>query len=163
LQVGSGDAVRNTRGQFVKGASGNPSGRIPVPKDIKDALAPYTVEAAETLVKIMRGEISVTEASASGRAAEQIVSRVHGTPRQAVEVTGSGALTVQPVTPPMTPKEVTQYVRTLLTSEETALGLPPPTKGMSDAERMRRIASSGKLVSPDMYTAIHGEASEDEY
>jgi hypothetical protein len=63
----------------------------------------------------------------------------------------------------MTPKEVTAYVRNLLTSEEAAVGLPPPAKGMSDADRIKRITCSGKFVSPDMYAAIHGEAGEDEY
>lgn len=39
---------------FPKGTSGNPKGRPPIPAEVKDAMASYTLEAIETLVEVMR-------------------------------------------------------------------------------------------------------------
>jgi hypothetical protein len=52
------------------------------------------------------------------------------------------------------PREVVDYVRKLLTNEEAAMGLPPAGR-MTEAERMKRITTSGQFLSPEMYEVLH--------
>ena len=61
----------------------------------------------------------------------------------------------------MHPKQVREYVQNLLAKEESNLGLPP-VKGMSDADRVKRITNSG-IISPEMYDALYGREGEHDY
>ncbi len=69
--------------QFVKGKSGNPAGRTPIPADVKEAAKAHTVTAIETLVNIMVN--GKNDASRVG-AANAILNRGWGAPKQTVDV-----------------------------------------------------------------------------
>ncbi len=74
---------------FVKGKSGNPSGKKPIPIDVKEAFRAHTMEAKDTLIEIMRDK----EAKSGDRvrAADIVLNRAWGTPEQSVAVSGSMA------------------------------------------------------------------------
>lgn len=69
---------------FVKGKSGNPSGRPKVDFEVRDAAREYGQEAILKLVSLMReGDPRV-----SASAAQALLDRGFGKPAQAVEVSG---------------------------------------------------------------------------
>ena len=70
--------------QFVKGQSGNPAGRPPVPPEVREAAKAKTVEAIETLASIMRDDKAPAAARVS--AATALLDRGHGRPAQSVQV-----------------------------------------------------------------------------
>jgi hypothetical protein len=72
---------------------------------------------------------------------------------QAIEHSGTADVTVQPIAPPLMPREVSVRVRELLTEGEAVAGLPPG-KG-SAASRLKAIVATGELA-PDLYEAIYG-------
>ena len=51
-------ANRDLSGKFVKGVSGNPSGRAKVPEEVKKVLKANTLSAVQTLVSIMENPTS---------------------------------------------------------------------------------------------------------
>lgn len=71
-------------GTFQPGQSGNPSGRPKVPEEIKSAFREHTLEAVETLVKIMNAP-GAKDADRL-RAAEVILDRGWGKAAQSMEV-----------------------------------------------------------------------------
>lgn len=88
-------APKKPRGRpFKKGQSGNPGGRKPVPKDIKDAFRNLTPKAIKTLEEALDegGAVAV-------RAAETIIERAWGRAPQSLEVSSpDGSMTPQTVT-----------------------------------------------------------------
>ena len=88
--------LREETGQFKKGQSGNPGGRPR--KDIRlvELAQEQTQKALDTLVRIMGDE----EAPHAARltAANSILDRAHGKPRQALEHTGKDGT---PLSPPL--------------------------------------------------------------
>jgi hypothetical protein len=71
---------------WQKGQSGNPGGRVKADPELKAIAREYTVDAIDTAVAIMRNP----EARDSDRlkAAEILLDRGHGKPRQELEHTG---------------------------------------------------------------------------
>lgn len=69
---------------FVKGQSGNPSGRPKVDKEVRDAARQYGEEAITKLVELMRGDDRRTAMAA----AQALLDRGYGKPAQAIEVSG---------------------------------------------------------------------------
>jgi hypothetical protein len=74
-------AVRDLSTRFKPGQSGNPSGRTPMPPEIREALKAATPRAVERLVELMESEDERVALTAS----ETVLSRVYGKPVQATE------------------------------------------------------------------------------
>ena len=76
-------AKRNKAGQFVKGVSGNPSGRKKIPEEVKKMLKESTTEAARLLIDTVHTE----NASLGYRldAAKEILNRVYGKSIQPID------------------------------------------------------------------------------
>lgn len=70
---------------WVKGQSGNPSGRPKVKLDLRELARSHTREAVETLVAVMRNER--TPAAARVSAATSLLDRGYGRPAQTVYAT----------------------------------------------------------------------------
>ena len=71
--------MRNSRGQYISGHSGNPSGR---PKDeykVAELARSYTSEAIDTLVELMRHG---KDERVRGTAAQALLDRGWGKPKQ---------------------------------------------------------------------------------
>ena len=69
---------------FVKGKSGNPSGRPKVPEEVKELARAHTVEAIRTLAEVM-GDPSAPHA-ARLNAAEKLLDRAWGKSESTVNV-----------------------------------------------------------------------------
>lgn len=70
--------------QFKKGQSGNPRGKTPVPKDIKEMLKGATPDACRLLCNTINDESAKLELRI--KCSEIVLDRVYGKPQQAVEV-----------------------------------------------------------------------------
>ena len=73
------DTIMKTRGsdgRFIKGVSGNPSGKPPMPAVIKELLQNATPDAVELLIETMKDESVKTDIRV--RCAETIIDRVLG-------------------------------------------------------------------------------------
>jgi hypothetical protein len=77
---------------FKPGQSGNPGGRSKAQIDVRNAAREYTQEAIDTLVLVMRNG----KPSEAAMAANSLLDRAWGKPRQEVEI--SGALQVEDLT-----------------------------------------------------------------
>jgi hypothetical protein len=73
------------RTAWVKGQSGNPSGRRRIVGDVREAARKYTTEAIETLAKIMRD--AKQPGAARAAAANALLDRGYGRPAQVVDAT----------------------------------------------------------------------------
>ena len=71
------------RGQWQPGQSGNPKGRPSIKGEVETLARTYTTEAIETLVDLMRNGFPDAVRAA---AANALLNRGWGLPRQAVEV-----------------------------------------------------------------------------
>ncbi len=74
---------RTEKGQFAKGASGNPGGRPRTDRTLRELAQVHTAEAIEALVAIMRSRKSAAASRVS--AAIALLDRGHGRPVQAME------------------------------------------------------------------------------
>lgn len=74
---------RDAKGRFVKGTSGNPTGRPKIPEDVKTMLKSATVEAAELLISTVKDPH--VQISYRIDAAKEILNRVYGKPTQPLD------------------------------------------------------------------------------
>lgn len=84
-------SIRSKTGQFVKGLSGNPSGRPKANPEIKEILKAASVDAAKRLVELMQcnnEKIALT-------AVIEILNRTEGKPRESVSMDVNGGLDVR--------------------------------------------------------------------
>lgn len=70
--------------QFPPGVSGNPAGRPPLPPEYKAAIAMLEPEAMEVLRDVLQDEAHPRRQ----QAAEYVLNRTQGRPRQTVEISG---------------------------------------------------------------------------
>jgi len=71
--------VRNSRGQYISGHSGNPSGRPKDENKVAELARSYTSEAIDTLVELMRHG---KDERVRGTAAQALLDRGWGKPKQ---------------------------------------------------------------------------------
>ena len=83
-------ANRDERGRFVKGASGNPSGRPAVPQSVRDALVELVPEAIAIKRQILRDPEAPLNLKNS--VADSVLDRVYGKPIPAPEPDDGGAI-----------------------------------------------------------------------
>lgn len=84
----SGPVVQTSKARaclFVKGQSGNPSGRPKIPPNVRDAARSLTMTALRTLEEVCANGVSE---AARVAAAQAILDRAWGKPQQHVELTG---------------------------------------------------------------------------
>lgn len=83
---------RDEAGRFVKGFSGNPSGRpSPQNAEVKDILRAASVPAAKKLVELLESKTD----KIVFQAAQEILNRTEGKPKEAIEMDLSGGLDVR--------------------------------------------------------------------
>ena len=75
--------MRDTGGKFVKGQSGNPTGRPKVVGELRDLARTHTEDAVNTLVSICNDKDAPHAARAA--AAVALLDRGHGRPSQNIE------------------------------------------------------------------------------
>lgn len=83
-------ANRDAAGRFVKGVSGNPSGRKAVPENIRMALTELVPEAIEVKKRILRDKSASLDLK--NRVADSVLDRVYGKPTAVSETNGGEAL-----------------------------------------------------------------------
>lgn len=74
-------ANRDERGRFVKGASGNPSGRPAVPENVKAALCELVPESIAVKKQILHDALAPLDLK--NRVADSVLDRVYGKPAAA--------------------------------------------------------------------------------
>ena len=74
-------ANRDERGRFVKGASGNPSGRPAVPENVKQALCELVPESIAVKKQILHDALAPLDLK--NRVADSVLDRVYGKPAAA--------------------------------------------------------------------------------
>lgn len=84
-------ANRNKSGQFKKGKSGNPSGRKPIPPEIKEALTSLVPRAVDRLKEIVE---TSNDEKVIIQAVNVVLDRVYGKPLQAVDMKSENDHTV---------------------------------------------------------------------
>jgi hypothetical protein len=78
---------RDRTGRFVKGESGNPRGRTPISKDVKEMLKASSLDAARLLVETINNPQAKPELRV--RCAETVLDRVYGKAVQPLDGTAT--------------------------------------------------------------------------
>ncbi len=84
-------AIRDKAGRFIKGHSGNISGMPKGNPDVKALLKAHTVDAAQKVIDLLDCGIEKIEL----QAAQEILNRTEGKPRDNVQMNLSGSLDVR--------------------------------------------------------------------
>ncbi|MDC3402212.1 DUF5681 domain-containing protein [Alphaproteobacteria bacterium] len=79
--------MRDKRGRFPKGQSGNPGGRPKDEHNVAELARSYTVEAMETLVELMRNG---RDERVRGTAAQALLDRGWGKPKVELKTNADG-------------------------------------------------------------------------
>jgi hypothetical protein len=98
---------RDAAGKFVKGVSGNPSGRSMIAHEVREYAGAHTVEALETILEIMRDR--KRDPSVRLVAAKAVLDRAVGKPMQPIAGTLGGNLV-----------NITMQSGAVITSEDAA-------------------------------------------
>lgn len=83
--------IRNKAGQFVKGHSGNPTGRTKENPEIKEILKAASLDAAKKLVEL----VQCSNEKIALNAAIEILNRTEGKPRESVSMNINGNLDIR--------------------------------------------------------------------
>ena len=81
-------ANRTKAGRFVKGQSGNPSGRPKENPEVKEILKGHSVKAANKLIELLDCGVPKIEFAA----AQEILNRTEGKPCESIKMNVSGEL-----------------------------------------------------------------------
>ncbi len=77
-------AIREKTGRFAKGISGNPSGRKPIPKEVKEILEAATPDAVRLLINTFNDEQADMKLRID--CANSVIDRSLGKAKQSVDV-----------------------------------------------------------------------------
>jgi ATP:corrinoid adenosyltransferase len=86
--------IRDKTGKFTKGVSGNPTGRKPIPPEIKEALTALVPRAIERLTGIINES---EDDKLVMDAVKVVLDRVYGKPAQALDIESNNNHTLEVV------------------------------------------------------------------
>jgi hypothetical protein len=136
--------------KWVKGQSGNPSGR-PKMGELRDLCRAYTEEAVKKLGEL----INHNSPRIAMLAIRELLDRGYGKPLQSVDVALDDAReSVQTdYRGPLLPDEVAREISALLTNAERTLGLVELPNSINE-ERVVRLRQNPEGLPPPLYAAL---------
>jgi hypothetical protein len=135
--------------KFQPGQSGNPGGRKPMSKEIRETLRGFTDKAVARLGKL----IDHKNPRVALLAIQTLFDRAYGKAMTLAEISIEDNRSNLGEMIPLTPAEVAVLIAELLTTAEKEMGLEP-LPNYSSQQRVERLLQQ-PVLSPSLYQALH--------